>query len=62
VARRQRVDREQVARHVDHAHQAAVARHVDAVVVLGRQVQGGEVAVVEAVRQRRVAGQQAVVE
>ena len=48
AARRRRVDREQRARDVDHPRQHAVARHVDAVVVLRAQVERREAAVVEA--------------
>ena len=43
---------------MDHACELARTRHVDAVIVLRAQVQGGEVAVVEARRQRGVAGDQ----
>ena len=41
------VDREQIARHIHHAAQLAIAWHVDAVVVAGAQIQRGEVAVLE---------------
>jgi hypothetical protein len=58
ATRRGRVDRKQVARHVDHALELAIAGHVDAVVVLRAQVDGGEVAVLERRRQRRVAAHQ----
>ena len=47
-----------VARHVDHARQRAVARHVDAVVVLRAQVERREAAVVEVRGERCVAADQ----
>jgi len=43
---------------MDHAFQAPGAGHVDAVVVARAQVQGGEVAVLEAGRQLSIAAQQ----
>jgi hypothetical protein len=58
AARRHRVDREQVAGHVDHARQPAGAGHVDAVVVLRAQVERGELAVLEARGQHRIAADQ----
>ena len=45
AARRRGVDREQVARHVDHAHEAPIAGHVNAMVVFGAQIDRGEGAV-----------------
>ena len=58
VLRRQVVNREQVARNVDHFAQDAVARHVHAVIVARRQIGGGEAAVTEQVGHLIVAGQQ----
>ena len=58
AARRGRVDREQRAGHVDHPAQHAVARHVDAVVVLRAEVERGEAAVVELLGERGVAADQ----
>ena len=55
AARRRRIDREQRPRDVDHPRQRAVARHVDAVVVLRAQVERREAAVVEALGERVVA-------
>jgi hypothetical protein len=52
------VDREQGAGHVDHAAQAAVAGHVDAVVVPRAEVEGGELAVLELDGQVPVAAHQ----
>ena len=52
------VDREQAARHVDHLAQGAGQWHVHAVVVLGRQVNGGELAAHELRRNGRVATDQ----
>ena len=52
------VDREQVAGHMHHAAQARGGWHVDAVVVLGAEVDGGEVAIGELRSQRRVAADQ----
>nr|GEU28208.1 urease accessory protein G [Tanacetum cinerariifolium] len=58
AARRGGIDREQLARHVNHARELAVARHVDAVVVARAQVQVGKAAVLEAGSQRRIAAHQ----
>ena len=58
AARRGRIDREQRAGNVDHAGQAAVAGHVDAMVVARAEVDGGEAAVVELRRQVGIATHQ----
>jgi hypothetical protein len=58
AARRHRVHREQVTRHVDHARQPPGAGHVDAVVVLRAQVERGEQAVLELRSQHRIAAHQ----
>ena len=52
------VDREQIAGHMNHAAQAAAAGHVDAVVVLGTEVDGGELAILELGGQRGIATHQ----
>ncbi len=52
------VDREQAARHVDHFPQGTGQRHVHAVVILGRQVDGGELAAHERRGHCRVTAQQ----
>ena len=54
----ERVDREEIPRHEHHALQHAVQRHVDAVVILGRQIDGGEVAILERRNQILIAAQQ----
>lgn len=58
AARSGRVHREQCTGHIDHPCQLAVIRHVQAVVVLGRQIQIGEAAMAELGRQRGVATNQ----
>ena len=52
------VDGEQIAGHINHAPQHATAGHVDAVVILGAEVQRGEVTVLELRRQRGIATHQ----
>jgi hypothetical protein len=53
-----RIDAEQVAAHVARAAQRAGERHVDAVVVEGREVDRRERAALELAGQRRVAAEQ----
>ena len=58
AARRGRVDREQITRHIDHALQPSVARHVDPVVVARAEVDRGKAAALELRRSFLVAPQQ----
>src|SRR5690606_23497775 len=58
VLRRHLVDREQLAGHVAHFLKSTAKRHVHAVVVTRREVDGGKVAVVEARSEGIVATQQ----
>ena len=48
------IDREQRPGNVDHAHELSVARHVQPVIISGRQVQVGEAAMAELVCERCV--------
>ncbi len=54
----ERVDREEIPRHEHHALQHAIERHMDAVVILGRQIDGGEVAILERRHQILITAQQ----
>jgi hypothetical protein len=58
AARGGRVHGKQLARHVEHACQPAIAGHVQAVVVLGAEIEVGKAPVLEAGRQARIAADQ----
>ena len=58
AARGRGIDREQRAGDVDHALQAARARHVQPVIILRREIEIREAAVTEPVRQRGIACEQ----